>query len=114
MLFSQALASAVFLAIGAESHSHVNARSAETAGLAVTLSPSSGKATEVKVTIKNDGSNDLSLLRVGTILDERPVQKMVVVDDAGKHGSVNMRRGDLTHNRRRAASLSGHRIECLL
>ncbi|KAJ4178076.1 hypothetical protein NW767_014943 [Fusarium falciforme] len=84
MLFSQALASAVFLAIGAESHSPLNARSAEAAGLAVTLSPSSGKATEVEVTIKNDGSNDLSLLRVGTILDERPVQKMVVVDDAGE------------------------------
>ncbi|RMJ19296.1 hypothetical protein CDV36_000990 [Fusarium kuroshium] len=84
MLFSQALASAVFLAIGAESHAPVNARSAETAGLAVTLSSSSGKATEVEVTIKNGGSNELSLLRVGTILDERPVQKLVVVDGAGE------------------------------
>jgi hypothetical protein len=50
----------------------------------------------------------LSLLRVGTILDERPVQKMVVMDDAGKHGSSNMRRGNLTHGHRRAASLSGN------
>lgn len=108
MLFSQALASAVFLAIGAESHSPLNARSAEAAGLAVTLSPSSGKATEVEVTIKNDGSHDLSLLRVGTILDERPVQKMVVVDDTGKHGFENMRQRNLTHGHRRAASLPGH------
>ncbi|KAJ4317077.1 hypothetical protein N0V84_007530 [Fusarium piperis] len=84
MFFSQVLASAVFLAIGAESHSPVKARSADAAGLAVTLSPSSGKATEVEVTIKNAGPSELSLLRVGTILDERPVQKIVVVDDAGE------------------------------
>ncbi|KAM0433533.1 hypothetical protein ACHAPT_004413 [Fusarium lateritium] len=84
MLFSRALASAFFLAIGGESHSHVSARSAEAADLAVTLSSSSGKATEVEVTIKNSGSTELSLLRVGTILDKRPVQKLVVVDDAGE------------------------------
>lgn len=93
MLFSQFLASAVFLAIGAESHSPIDPRSADTALLTVSLSPSSGKATEVEVTIKNVGSSELSLFRLGTILDERPVQKIVVVDSAGKHASQNMRRG---------------------
>ncbi|KAI1651631.1 Deuterolysin metalloprotease family-domain-containing protein [Daldinia loculata] len=53
--------------------------------LEVTLTPSpTGEAAELIATIKNVGSEDLNLLRVGTLLDEvLPVQKVSVVDESG-------------------------------
>ncbi|KAF3800713.1 Neutral protease 2-like [Colletotrichum gloeosporioides] len=52
--------------------------------LEVTLEPStSGTPTEVIATIKNNGADDLNLLKVGTILDDKlPVQRVVVTDQS--------------------------------
>lgn len=57
--------------------------------LEVTLEPStSGTPTEVIATIKNNGANDLNLLKVGTILDDKlPVQRVVVTDQSGMAAS---------------------------
>ncbi|KAF4838969.1 Neutral protease 2-like protein [Colletotrichum tropicale] len=54
-------------------------------GLEVTLAPStSGTPTKVIATIKNNGADDLNLLKVGTILDDKlPVQRAVVTDESG-------------------------------
>ncbi|XXG98043.1 hypothetical protein Hte_004360 [Hypoxylon texense] len=53
--------------------------------LEVTLAPTgTGGAAELVATIRNVGSVDLNLLRVGTLLDEvLPVQKVSVTDGAG-------------------------------
>ncbi|KAI8314432.1 hypothetical protein K4K61_004888 [Colletotrichum sp. SAR11_59] len=60
-------------------------------GLEVTLAPSaSGTPTEVIATTKNNGADDLNLLKVGTILDDKlPVQRVVVTDQSG--GLVSFR-----------------------
>ncbi|KAF4844990.1 Neutral protease 2-like protein [Colletotrichum siamense] len=59
--------------------------------LEVTLAPSaSGTPTEVIATIKNNGADDLNLLKVGSILDDKlPVQRVVVTDQSG--GLVSFR-----------------------
>lgn len=47
--------------------------------------PVSGSVSELVARIKNAGTADLNLLKVGTILDEKlPVQKLVVQDEAGE------------------------------
>ncbi|KAF9875275.1 2OG-Fe(II)oxygenase [Colletotrichum karsti] len=54
-------------------------------GLDVTLAaPLTYGSAEVVATIKNAGNTDLNLLKVGTILDSNlPVQRLIVLDDAG-------------------------------
>ncbi|CAJ2512662.1 Uu.00g007810.m01.CDS01 [Anthostomella pinea] len=52
--------------------------------LEVTLAPATEGIAELVATIKNVGSADLNLLKVGTLLDERlPVQKVLALDEAG-------------------------------
>lgn len=53
------------------------------AGLEVTLAPADNNAAEVIATVKNVGFDDLNLLTLGTFLDTAPIQKLVVVDEAG-------------------------------
>ncbi|KAI8962996.1 Deuterolysin metalloprotease family-domain-containing protein [Daldinia sp. FL1419] len=57
----------------------------QASALEVILAPSStGEVAELIATIKNVGSEDLNLLRVGTLLDEvLPVEKVSVVDESG-------------------------------
>jgi hypothetical protein len=82
MRFLQTLASVACLAIGVQSHSpYKYARQSD--NLIITLASVPGKATEVRATIKNDGAVDLSLLKLGTILDERPVEKVKLMDENG-------------------------------
>lgn len=52
-------------------------------GLEVTLAPAENMA-EVIATVKNVGAQDLNLLTLGTFLDTAPVEKLHVVDEAGK------------------------------
>ncbi|EHA45915.1 metalloproteinase [Pyricularia oryzae 70-15] len=52
--------------------------------LEVTLEAASpSDATNIKATIKNVGSQEARLLKVGTVLDERPVKKLTVLDSNG-------------------------------
>ncbi|KAI0380589.1 Deuterolysin metalloprotease family-domain-containing protein [Hypomontagnella monticulosa] len=53
--------------------------------LEVTLAPiATGEVAELVATIKNVGSTDLNLLKVGTLLDDvLPVQKVLATDEAG-------------------------------
>lgn len=52
------------------------------AALEVTLTPGANPA-EVIATVTNTGAQDLNLLTLGTFLDSAPVQKLVVVNEAG-------------------------------
>jgi deuterolysin len=82
MRFLQTLASVAYLAIGVQSHSpYKYARQSD--NLIITLASVPGKATEVKAKITNDGAVDLSLLKIGTFLDERPVEKAKLIDENG-------------------------------
>lgn len=82
MRFLQTLASVAYLAIGVQSHSpYKYARQSD--NLIITLAPIPGKPTGVKATITNDGAVDLSLLKIGTFLDERPVEKVKLMDENG-------------------------------
>ncbi|KAI1415453.1 hypothetical protein F5Y13DRAFT_207190 [Hypoxylon sp. FL1857] len=51
----------------------------------VTLAPAkAGAAAELVATVKNVGSTDLNMLKVGTLLDETlPIRKVLVVDGEG-------------------------------
>ncbi|KAM5342190.1 hypothetical protein ACJ41O_015221 [Fusarium nematophilum] len=82
MLFSRVWAAAACLAIGVESHAAK--RGPESSDLAVSLkASSSGKPTEIQATIKNVGTTELGLLKLGSLLDDRPVKKLTVVDKNG-------------------------------
>ncbi|OBR14749.1 Neutral protease 2 [Colletotrichum higginsianum IMI 349063] len=73
----------------AEAHLNVHNSPLEVrdATLQVTLEPVlSDRVAEVSATIKNSGSSDLNLLKVGTILDDKlPVQRVLIADDLGNH-----------------------------
>ncbi|KAI0834403.1 Deuterolysin metalloprotease family-domain-containing protein [Hypoxylon sp. FL0890] len=60
-------------------------RSRQDAAAEVTLVPAEASgAAELVATIKNVGSTDLNLLKIGTLLDEAlPVQRILVVDEEG-------------------------------
>jgi deuterolysin len=83
MRFYLILVSVAYLASGAQAHlpRYRHARNAD--ALTVSLEPVSGQSAQVNVSIKNDGPTDLSLLKIGTILDERPVQKLSLKDENG-------------------------------
>ncbi|KAF5578961.1 uncharacterized protein FSUBG_13680 [Fusarium subglutinans] len=68
MRFYPTLASVAYLASGVQAHlPHYNyARNAN--ALTVSLEPVSGQSAQVKVTLKNDGPTDLSLLKIGNEL----------------------------------------------
>ncbi|KAK7409655.1 hypothetical protein QQX98_008170 [Neonectria punicea] len=59
-------------------------RSSENGVLAVSLAASSGETTQIEATITNVGTTDLNLLKLGTILDDRPVKKLTVVSESGR------------------------------
>ncbi|KAF4991536.1 hypothetical protein FDECE_14010 [Fusarium decemcellulare] len=83
MIFSRVLASVAYLAIGVQSHLPLQKHARQSNDLVVSLAAVSGKPTEVKATITNKGASDLSLLKIGTILDDRPVKKLTLVDENG-------------------------------
>ncbi|TLS21753.1 uncharacterized protein PpBr36_09442 [Pyricularia pennisetigena] len=64
--------------------SHHPIRDVEGGTLEVTLEAvSPNDATNIRATIKNVGSQESRLLKVGTVLDERPVKKLTVLDSNG-------------------------------
>ncbi|KAH7194084.1 Deuterolysin metalloprotease family-domain-containing protein [Fusarium oxysporum] len=83
MRFYPTLACVAFLASGVRAHlpHHKHARNSD--ALTVSLEPVSGQSTQINVSIKNAGPTDLSLLKIGTILDERPVKKLSLEDQSG-------------------------------
>ncbi|RGP81445.1 metallo ase [Fusarium longipes] len=83
MYFVQSLALLVYFAIGVQSHVPIARYVRQSDNLSVALAPVVGKATQVKATITNNGADDLSLLKIGTLLDERPVEKVKLVDEKG-------------------------------
>ncbi|KAF5026948.1 hypothetical protein F66182_978 [Fusarium sp. NRRL 66182] len=83
MRLYQILVSAAYLAIGVQAHLPFQHHARESSDLTVSLAPVSGKSTEVKATITNNGASDLSLLKIGTILDSRPVKKLILLNENG-------------------------------
>ncbi|KAK2689354.1 hypothetical protein QWA68_011379 [Fusarium oxysporum] len=83
MRFYPTLACVAFLTSGVRAHlpHYKHARNSD--ALTVSLEPVSGQSTQVNVSIKNAGPTDLSLLKIGTILDERPVKKLSLEDENG-------------------------------
>ncbi|RYP53798.1 hypothetical protein DL769_010446 [Monosporascus sp. CRB-8-3] len=65
---------------------HVSGHGERSSQLEVELAvPSSGSVSELVARIKNVGTTDLNLLKFGTILDDKlPIQKVVVLDEAGE------------------------------
>ena len=82
MKFFQVLTLVAQLTVGVQSHNPYR-RAQESNDLSVSLAQVPGKSSEVKATITNNGDSDLSLLKIGTILDERPVKKLTVTDENG-------------------------------
>ncbi|KAF4439555.1 hypothetical protein F53441_12541 [Fusarium austroafricanum] len=80
MRFYQTLASVACLAIGVQAHLPVHARNND--HLTVALDRVTGQPTKVNVSITNNGASDMSLLKIGTILDERPVKKLTLIDES--------------------------------
>ncbi|OTB15765.1 hypothetical protein K445DRAFT_317407 [Daldinia sp. EC12] len=78
----------------------------QASALEVTLSPSpSGGVAELIATIKNVGSEDLNLLRVGTLLDEvLPVEKVYVVDESGQEAPFRGIHASIRHDALTAAN----------
>ena len=90
MKFFQVLTLVAQLTVGVHSH-NLYRRAQQSNDLRVSLAQVPGKSSEVKATITNNGASDMSLLKIGTILDERPVQKLTVTDENGtysQHGSL--------------------------
>ncbi|PNP76727.1 hypothetical protein FNYG_10146 [Fusarium nygamai] len=83
MRFYLTLASVAYLASGVQAHLPHYRHARNTNALTVSLEPVSGQSAQVNVSIKNDGPTDLSLLKIGTILDERPVKKLSLKDQSG-------------------------------
>ncbi|RBR10401.1 hypothetical protein FVER53590_25498 [Fusarium verticillioides] len=83
MRFYSTLASVAYLVSRVQAHwpHYRHARNAN--ALTVSLEPVFGQTAQVNVSIKNDGPTDLSLLKIGTILDERPVKKLSLKDQSG-------------------------------
>jgi deuterolysin len=83
MRFSPILALVACLAPTVQAHlpRYKHARNSD--ALTVSLEPVLGQSTQVNVSIKNDAGSDLSLLKIGTILDERPVKKLSLKDESG-------------------------------
>lgn len=81
------LTAVVGASVAAEAHSLINRRDHDTdaSNLAVSLAASpSGRSTEIEATIANVGNAAVNLLKLGTILDSRPVKKLTIVDEKGK------------------------------
>lgn len=84
MRFFQVLTLVAHLTVGVQSHNPYR-RAQESNDLSISLTQVSGKPSEVKATITNNGDSVLSLLKIGTILDERPVKKLTVTDENGTY-----------------------------
>ncbi|TLD07335.1 hypothetical protein PgNI_10325 [Pyricularia grisea] len=74
-----------YLSSAVVAHGHHNRiRDVEGSTLEVTLEAASpSDVTNITATIKNVGSQESRLLKVGTVLDERPVKKLTVLDSTG-------------------------------
>ncbi|KAM0287331.1 hypothetical protein ACHAO9_007735 [Fusarium lateritium] len=83
MRFFQKLALVAYLAIGVQSHSPFHKHTRQSNDLSIALTPVRGSPTQIKAAITNNGAADFSLLRIGTILDERPVEKVKLMDEDG-------------------------------
>jgi deuterolysin len=83
MRFCPTLALVAYLASGVQAHLPHYEHARNNDALTVSLEPASGQESQVNVSIKNNGPSDLSLLKIGTILDERPVKKLSLKDESG-------------------------------
>ncbi|KAI1395000.1 Deuterolysin metalloprotease family-domain-containing protein [Hypoxylon fuscum] len=85
MRYAQILLALASLTATIDAHILRPVHSKRTSTLEVTLAPAtSNGAAELVATIRNVGSTDLNLLKVGTLLDEvLPVQKVLAVDEKG-------------------------------
>ncbi|KAF5664978.1 hypothetical protein FHETE_6838 [Fusarium heterosporum] len=84
MRFYRSLILLAQLVTGVQSHLSLKSYARQSGDLSVSLVVVAGKATEVKAILTNNGSGDLSLLSIGTILDERPVEKVKLVNEHGE------------------------------
>ncbi|KAI0882996.1 Deuterolysin metalloprotease family-domain-containing protein [Annulohypoxylon maeteangense] len=86
MRYTEILLAAAYLAATIDAHILKPLYKKEASVLEVTLAPAkTAGVAELVATIKNVGSTDLNLLKVGTLLDENlPIQKVLAVDESGK------------------------------
>lgn len=91
MRYAQILLALASLTATIDAHILRPVHSKRTSTLEVTLAPAtSNGAAELVATIRNVGSTDLNLLKVGTLLDEvLPVQKVLAVDEKGTLMIIN-------------------------
>ncbi|KAI1012098.1 hypothetical protein LB503_004847, partial [Fusarium chuoi] len=87
MRFCPTLSFVAYLASGVQSHFPHSRHARNNNALTAFLEPVPGQSTQVNVSIKNDGPTDLSLLKIGTILDDRPVKKLSLKDESGNEVS---------------------------
>ncbi|RKL50600.1 hypothetical protein BFJ72_g53 [Fusarium proliferatum] len=87
MRFCPTLAFVAYLASGVQAHLPRYRHTRNPNALTVSLEPVSGQSAQVNVSIRNDGHTDLNLLKIGTILDERPVKKLSLVAESGNEAS---------------------------
>lgn len=87
MKFFQVFTLIAHLAVGVQSHNPYR-RAQVSNDLSISLAQVPGKSSEVRATITNNGDSDLSLLKIGTILDERPVKKLTVTDENGTYSQT--------------------------
>jgi hypothetical protein len=74
----------VCLTTAVEAHLSTQGRERDAGSFFVSIAASpSGKATEILATITNVGTVGLSALKLGTILDDKPVKKLTVLDEDG-------------------------------
>ncbi|KAH6896523.1 Deuterolysin metalloprotease family-domain-containing protein [Thelonectria olida] len=84
MKFSRVWTTLACLAAAVEAHLSKQHRERDAASLVVSIANSpSGKSTEIQATITNVGTVGLSALKLGTLLDDKPVKKLTVVDEDG-------------------------------
>ncbi|KAM0244317.1 hypothetical protein ACHAP5_006333 [Fusarium lateritium] len=83
MRFFQKLALAACLTISVQSHSPFHKHTRQSNDLSISLTTIRGSPTQVKATITNNGAVNTSLLKIGTFLDERPVEKVKLMDENG-------------------------------
>ncbi|TQN63769.1 Neutral protease 2-like protein, partial [Colletotrichum shisoi] len=95
MLWSSLINLATLAVAEAHLNVHYGHLEVRDATLQVILEPAlSGRVAEVSATIKNSGTSNLNLLKVGTILDdELPVQRVIIVDDLALVERTNLQPG---------------------
>ncbi|KAI2472651.1 Deuterolysin metalloprotease family-domain-containing protein [Annulohypoxylon bovei var. microspora] len=100
MRCAEILLAAASFAAAVNAHTLNPIHKRQDSALEVTLGPAeTGGVAELVATIKNVGSTDLNLLKIGTLLDEDlPVQKVLAVDESGAEAQFKGIHASIRHD----------------